>query len=470
MGTLMYNSERDSLELDGYELHKGERVEIAVFGYWIPGQMALDTAGWRLLTPDQVEIPLHSGLTARHCEPGSSPPPPLHPVELHAPHILLVDDDPALLHALPKTVSLRLPEAKIDTIDSAQGALEQIQTYHYDTIISDIRMPGMDGLELLARIHELRPGTPTLLITGHGDQALEIQALRGGAFYYILKPIDRDYFIAALRRAIQAPLLQRQVEEQQLALELLAQLLEGLVQQQTHELFEAQAAKEKLLNVVSHELKTPLTHLKDMTQLLRLKLGLKLEGTNVPEMVSQGLADIEHTIGQTERRVQEVLQTSRIETTLFLLHRQRCDLVELCRTVLEEYAASTGCALTGESLRAPIEVEVDESRIGRLIIALLSHAHKNATPGSPLTVKLQDTGQKAILTLSYTGSPPGLGLEFYASRKIAEQHAGRLEVQSSPKNRTTYFIMLPQRIDPTEEQTATVEHAQRTQALWTLTT
>src|SRR5260370_7892652 len=197
-------------------------------------------------------------------------------------------------------------------------------------------MPGMDGLELLARIHELRPGTPTLLITGHGDQALEIRALRGGAFYYILKPIDRDYFVAALRRAFQAPLLQRQVAEQQLALKLLARLLEGLVQQQTHELFEAQAAKEKLLNVVSHELKTPLTHLKDMTQLLRLKLGLKLDGTNVPEMVSQGLAGIEHAIGQTELLVQEVLHTSRVETTLFLLHCHPSHLFNLSRPRLEE--------------------------------------------------------------------------------------------------------------------------------------
>ena len=103
--------------------------------------------------------------------------------------------------------------------------------------------------------------------------------------------------------------------------------------------------------MVSHELKAPLTRLKDMTQLLRLKLGLKLEGATMPAMVSQGLVDIEHAIGQTERHVQEVLQTSRIETTLFLLHRQRCDLVELCRAVLEERAASTGCALAGTPAR-----------------------------------------------------------------------------------------------------------------------
>src|SRR5438067_11052249 len=262
MGTMMYNSEGNSLELDGHELQNGDKVDIFVFGYWTPGQIALDTSGWHLLTPDQVEIRLHSGLTARHREPGISPTPPSHPLEMSAPRVLIVDDDPVLLHALPQTVSLRVPEAKVDTTDSAQGALEQIQKYQYDTVVSDIKMPGMDGLELLARIRELRPGTPTLLITGHGEHDLAIQALRGGAYDYILKPIDRDYFVAALRRAIHTHLLQRRVDEQQRALELHAKLLEGLVQQQTHELFDAHATKDKTIRILSHALKTPLTHLK----------------------------------------------------------------------------------------------------------------------------------------------------------------------------------------------------------------
>ncbi|TMD80050.1 MAG: hybrid sensor histidine kinase/response regulator [Chloroflexi bacterium] len=403
MGTVMYNSERNSLELDGHELQNGDKVDIFVFGYWIPGQIALDTSGWHLLTPDQVEIRLHSGLTARHCQPGISPTPPPLPLEMNAPRILIVDDDPVLLHA------------------------------------------------------------------GHGEHSLAIQALRGGAYDYILKPIDRDYFVAALRRAIQVQLLRRQVGEQQLALELHARLLEGLVQQQTHELFEAHAAKDKIIKVGSHMLKTPLTHLKEMTQLLRLKLGLKLEGINVPEMVSQGLADIEHCIEQMEMLVQELLHTSRIETLMFVLRRQHCNLVELCSHVLEEYAASTGCALICESLGAPIEVEVDEDRIGQLIISLLSTAHSNSTPGSPITVKLQQTVQRAIIAVSYKGSPPGLGMEFYISRKIVEQHGGRLEVQGVPENRSTYFIMLPYRIDPAEEQTDKVKQIQSTQALWTVT-
>src|SRR6266567_8614620 len=86
--------------------------------------------------------------------------------------ILLVDDDVALLQALPKALFLRIVEVQIDTCDSALDALEQIQEHDYDAIVSDIKMPGMDGLELLAKIQELRPDTPTLLITGHGEHNL----------------------------------------------------------------------------------------------------------------------------------------------------------------------------------------------------------------------------------------------------------------------------------------------------------
>src|SRR5436853_6575980 len=115
MGTLMYNSKWNSLELDGRELQNGDKVEISVFGYWIPGQIALDRSGWHLLTPDQVEIRLHSGLTARYSEQGISPIPRFHPLEMNAPPILIVDDEPVLLLALPRTVSVRIAEVKGDT-------------------------------------------------------------------------------------------------------------------------------------------------------------------------------------------------------------------------------------------------------------------------------------------------------------------------------------------------------------------
>ena len=462
-GTMTYNSEWNYFELDGYELHCGERVEVSVFGYWIPGQIALDPAGWYLLTLDHVSIRLHSGLPARVCESsGGSLTPLFHSSQIHPPHILIVDDDLALLQALPQTVSLRLPGAKVDTSNSAQRALELIRAHDYDTIVSDIKMPGMDGLELLAKIHELRPETLTLLITGHGDHDLAIQALRGGAYDYILKPIDRDYFVAALDHALQTRQLRRQVVEQQLALELHSKSLEHLVQQRTHEFVEANATKDQVISVVSQELHIPLAHLKEMTQLL----GQKLEGEDVAEIVSQGLADIEHSIRRTEMLVQELLDTSHIETTMFIPHRQRRDLVELCQAVLQEYTARTGSALACECLDAPLEAEVDVDRLRQLVINLLSNARENSTKGLPISVTLRQAGNKAVITVTDVGSGSALGLDYYVSRKMVEQLGGRLEFQSFPDNRSTCFIMLPHGGEPTTENTDAVKHAWSTKAVW----
>ena len=140
--------------------------------------------------------------------------------------ILLVDDDTALLDALPEALRLRMNGIQIDTSETAVDALERIKQTDYDAIVSDVKMPGMDGLALLHEIRELRPSTPTLMITGHGERELAVQALRGGAYDFVQKPIDRDYFIASLERAIQRRVLDRQVEEQRLALERHARVLE----------------------------------------------------------------------------------------------------------------------------------------------------------------------------------------------------------------------------------------------------
>lgn len=134
---------------------------------------------------------------------------------MNAPSILLVDDDAALLQALPHMVSLRIHGVKVDTASSALEALERIQAYDYDVIVSDIKLPGMDGLELLTSIRSLRPHTPTILITGYIDQSLLIEAMKNGAYDFIQKPIDRVYFVAALHRAIQTRQLQRRLQEQQ---------------------------------------------------------------------------------------------------------------------------------------------------------------------------------------------------------------------------------------------------------------
>lgn len=143
-----------------------------------------------------------------------------------ASRVLIVDDDHALLQALPETVRLRMEDTAVDTADSAASALERIAATDYDAVVTDIKMPGMDGLTLLTEMRALRPDTPTLLITGHGEHELAVQALRGGAYDFIAKPIDRDYFIASLNRAIHTRQLKRELDAQKTALEDHARQLE----------------------------------------------------------------------------------------------------------------------------------------------------------------------------------------------------------------------------------------------------
>src|SRR5206468_7154474 len=123
----------------------------------------------------------------------------------------------------------------------------RIAARDYDAIVTDVKMPGMDGLELLAEIRTNRPDTPTLMITGHGEHGLVVDALRAGAYDFIQKPIDRDYFVASLRRAIGMHQLSRRVKEQQLALERHLNELEAIVEERTRDLRERNKVIESTL-------------------------------------------------------------------------------------------------------------------------------------------------------------------------------------------------------------------------------
>jgi two-component system, sensor histidine kinase and response regulator len=150
--------------------------------------------------------------------------------------VLIVDDDLALLEALPEALRLRMGGVTVETADSAATALDRMADRDYDAIVTDIRMPGMDGLKLLDEIRTRQPDTPSLIITGHGNNDLVVHALRGGARDFIQKPIDRDYFVAALYRAIREHVVTRRDKERQVAMESWADELERVVEKLETEL------------------------------------------------------------------------------------------------------------------------------------------------------------------------------------------------------------------------------------------
>jgi two-component system nitrogen regulation response regulator GlnG len=104
--------------------------------------------------------------------------------------VWVVDDDRSIRWVLEK--ALRSDDCEVRTFENADSALRSLDRARPDVIITDIRMPGMDGLELLEHIHARDPSLPVIITTAHSDLDSAVSAYQGGAFEYLPKPFDVD--------------------------------------------------------------------------------------------------------------------------------------------------------------------------------------------------------------------------------------------------------------------------------------
>ena len=117
-----------------------------------------------------------------------------------APTIYIVDDDDALRDSLDFLLAAAGFSAKV--FESASGFLEALARVRAGCLIADIRMPGMDGLELLRRVKQERPLLPIIIMTGHGDVPLAVEAMKLGANDFIEKPFEDQRLIDTIRAAM----------------------------------------------------------------------------------------------------------------------------------------------------------------------------------------------------------------------------------------------------------------------------
>lgn len=118
-----------------------------------------------------------------------------------SPDVILVDDEPDLLESARQT--LELAGISVTCYASAEKALAAFAPTQSSIFVSDVRMPGMSGTELLERALAIDPEVPVILITGHGDIPMAIQAIRDGAYDFIEKPFSPDQFLGSVRRALE---------------------------------------------------------------------------------------------------------------------------------------------------------------------------------------------------------------------------------------------------------------------------
>ncbi|GAA4003375.1 sigma-54 dependent transcriptional regulator [Sphingomonas humi] len=122
------------------------------------------------------------------------------------PSVLFAEDDDAL--RLATTQALELAGFTVQAFERADALLASISGAFDGVVVSDIRMPGMDGMELLTAVKSIDRGIPLILVTGHGDVPLAVKALKDGAFDFLSKPFAIDHLTASVARALEHRRLQ----------------------------------------------------------------------------------------------------------------------------------------------------------------------------------------------------------------------------------------------------------------------
>jgi len=115
--------------------------------------------------------------------------------------VFIIDDDPAIRDAL--SLMIEQEHIAVATFENAEAFLASCQSECYGCAIIDIRMPGMDGMQLQEVLSKRNIHLPVIFLTGHGDIPMSVQAIKAGAMDFLTKPVTREKLLASVRLAIQ---------------------------------------------------------------------------------------------------------------------------------------------------------------------------------------------------------------------------------------------------------------------------
>ena len=385
------------------------------------------------------------------------------------PRILVVDDDTSIVATIEGI--LGLDGYDITATTSSRKALELIRTEYFDVVLTDLRMDEVDGAELLTELHQNGGETTAIVLTGFASTESVINALREGAYDYLVKPCDVLALRSTVARGIERSRLQaqlhRRLRDVQQANETNRALnleLEARVEAATAELREQIAARDEFMSTVSHDLKTPLTFIKGMASLRRRRA----EATEDNRPLLEALEQIEQSASRMAAQLDELVDATRLESGRPLdLRVEQVDLVELAsKAVHEHQQTSDRHSLCVSTELTQLVGQWDKLRLARVLDNLLDNAIKFSPRGGSVVVELAVEDGSAIVSVSDRGEGisasdlphiferfrrgrnvegriPGTGIGLAGVHRIVELHRGAIDVQSEVGVGTTFSIRLP---------------------------
>ena len=118
------------------------------------------------------------------------------------PKILVIEDESAIRRVLVKILSEENDTYEVSQAEDGLAGIEMVKKEDYDLVLCDIKMPKMDGVEVLEAAKKIKPETPFVMISGHGDLDTAVNTMRIGAFDYISKPPDLNRLLNTVRNAL----------------------------------------------------------------------------------------------------------------------------------------------------------------------------------------------------------------------------------------------------------------------------
>jgi signal transduction histidine kinase len=383
------------------------------------------------------------------------------------PKILIVDDEPEVLASLR---DLLRPAYQVTACGNAEQAIAFLEAApDVAVLISDQRMPGMSGVELLRRAKEIRPETSRLLLTAFSDARTIIDAInQGHVFRYITKPWEPGELEAAIDQGVER--YQLIVERNRLVEEL---------KTTNAKLEETDRLKGAFLEVASHELNTPVTVMLGLTEVWKLSME---NNTDTPENRQRWLERISasaHRLAKTVQRMLKLVDTKEFGRPI---HFEPIEIGPIIREAVAEHSSS----LDARSQRVLIQVEprigaieADASKLMDILTNLIANAIKftpdqgtirvqaETVPGNPdwVRVSIKDEGigvlprdQQYLFEPFFTGFDTlnhssgdyqfrkrGMGLGLCMVKTFVEYHGGRVELQTSPEKGSSFSFVLPRR-------------------------
>jgi signal transduction histidine kinase len=357
--------------------------------------------------------------------------------------IVVIDDDYAMRLSCRKI--LAKVGFEVETFEDGAQGLEGVARLRPGLVVVDLKMPGMSGMEVIARVHAMDPDIVVVVITGYATIDTAVEAMKSGAYDFLPKPFSPEELRLIVNRGLERRRLMREGRQFEMEKALL---------------------KRRFVTFVSHQLQTPLVAVHQYLDVLK-QLG------DNPDIAAKRQEWIDRCLQRIEgmqAMVKDWLALSQIESGALSHRRDKVDLKQIIADILDTYdrqAASEGVTLRTALPEGGCFVRGDRHCLTVLFDNLISNGIKYNRPGGWVTITAEPGGGDISVSVADTGigipekyiphlfgeffrvheegerKRGGTGLGLAICRRIVTEAGGSIEVQSAIDRGSVFRVCLP---------------------------